>query len=192
MFQEDQTSFYYHDADRKKSPISISLPQDLAEPTVPFMMQLASDKKLKLTSCDLLFLRDAINYWRHVEAVRLWTAEVVNEGYAVRESGLALKTMREGKGDPPKTGQQVKVHYTGYLANGKKFDSSIDRKQPFSFKLGVGQVIKGWDEGVSLMQPGSRVLFRIPPELGYGASGAGNLIPPNATLYFDVRFISAQ
>lgn len=192
MFQEDHGTFFFHDANRKKSPLTISLPQDLAEPTIPFMLQLASNKKLKLAAEDLLFLRDAINYWRNVEAVRLWTEDVVAQGYEVRESGLACKVLRKGQGDAPKKGQMVKVHYTGYLADGKKFDSSIDRKQPFGFKLGVGQVIKGWDEGVALMQPGSRVLFRIPPELGYGASGAGGVIPPNATLYFDVRYISAQ
>lgn len=192
MFQEDHATFYFHDADRKKTPLEISLPQDLSFPTIPFMMQLASNKKLKLGAEDLMFLRDAIDFWRHVEAVRLWKKEVVSEGFHVRESGLAYKVLRKGSGDCPKAGQMVKVHYTGYLADGKKFDSSIDRKQPFQFKLGAGRVIKGWDEGVALMKPGDRFLFRLPPELAYGASGAGNLIPPNATLYFEVRYISAQ
>lgn len=192
MFRENYPTFYYHDVDNKKSPLEIPLPQDLISPSIPFMMQLASDKSLKLEVQDVLFLRDAIAFWRSVEAVRLWREEAVNEGYVVRESGLAYKVLRHGDGPKPSAGQLVKVHYTGYLADGKKFDSSLDRKQPFTFTLGKGQVIKGWDEGVALMQPGSRFLFRLPPNLAYGGSGAGGLIPPNATLYFDVRYISAQ
>ena len=104
-------------------------------------------------------------------------------------SGLKYVEIKEGTGATPKTGQTVVVHYTGTLEDGTKFDSSRDRGQPFSFKLGVGQVIKGWDEGLSTMKVGGRRLLTIPPDLGYGARGAGGVIPPNATLIFDVELL---
>jgi len=105
------------------------------------------------------------------------------------DSGLKYVVLNEGTGAIPKTGQTVVVHYTGTLEDGTKFDSSRDRGQPFSFKLGVGQVIKGWDEGLSTMKVGDRRKLTIPPELGYGARGAGGVIPPNATLIFDVELL---
>jgi len=104
-------------------------------------------------------------------------------------SGLKYVEIKEGDGATPKTGQTVVVHYTGTLEDGTKFDSSRDRNQPFSFKLGVGQVIKGWDEGLSTMKVGGRRQLIIPPELGYGARGAGGVIPPNAKLIFDVELL---
>ena len=104
-------------------------------------------------------------------------------------SGLQYVDIEQGTGAEPKAGQTVIVHYTGTLENGKKFDSSLDRGQPFSFKIGVGQVIKGWDEGVLSMRVGGKRQLIIPPELGYGARGAGGVIPPNATLKFDVELL---
>jgi peptidylprolyl isomerase len=106
-------------------------------------------------------------------------------------SGLLYFDEKEGEGASPKSGQTCVVDYTGWLwengAKGKKFDSSKDRRQPFPFRVGVGEVIKGWDEGVSTMKPGGKRDLLIPPELGYGARGAGGVIPPNATLFFEVE-----
>jgi peptidylprolyl isomerase len=104
-------------------------------------------------------------------------------------SGLKYIDTEVGTGESPTTGQTVKVHYTGTLTDGKKFDSSVDRGQPFSFKIGVGQVIKGWDEGVATMKVGGKRTLIIPPDLGYGERGAGGVIPGNATLLFDVELL---
>jgi peptidylprolyl isomerase len=104
-------------------------------------------------------------------------------------SGLVYKDLVVGKGAEPKPGDHVTVQYTGTLTNGTKFDSSRDRGQPFSFTIGQGQVIKGWDEGVMSMRVGGRRILTIPPSLGYGAAGAGGVIPPNATLVFDVELL---
>ena len=104
-------------------------------------------------------------------------------------SGLKYVDQVVGKGASPVAGKQVKVHYTGTLENGKKFDSSVDRGQPFAFVIGTGQVIKGWDEGVMTMKAGGKRKLIIPANLGYGARGAGGVIPPNATLLFDVELL---
>ncbi len=107
-------------------------------------------------------------------------------------SGLKYVELKEGTGATPKTGQKVVVHYTGTLEDGTKFDSSRDRGQPFDFKIGVGQVIKGWDEGVGTMKVGGRRQLIIPAELGYGSRGAGGVIPPNAILLFDVELLEVK
>jgi FKBP-type peptidyl-prolyl cis-trans isomerase FkpA len=104
-------------------------------------------------------------------------------------SGLQIEKLAEGAGATPKTGDRVTVHYTGWLTNGSKFDSSVDRGQPFVFTIGRGQVIGGWDQGVATMKVGDKVRLTIPPELGYGARGAGGVIPPNATLIFEVELL---
>lgn len=105
-------------------------------------------------------------------------------------SGLQYIDIKEGSGEAAKAGDTVKMQYTGWLENGTKFDSSFDHGgQPFSFQLGVGQVIRGWDEGVAGMKPGGVRKLIIPSELGYGARGAGGAIPPNATLIFEVIYV---
>ena len=108
------------------------------------------------------------------------------------DSGLKYIDIVEGTGESPQKGQKVTVHYTGTLTDGKKFDSSKDRNQPFTFTIGVGQVIKGWDEGVASMKVGGQRTLIIPPELGYGARGAGGVIPANATLLFDVELLAVK
>lgn len=107
-------------------------------------------------------------------------------------SGLYYIEARAGKGEKPKVNQKVKVHYTGYLLNGKKFDSSVDRGQPFEFVLGVGNVIKGWDEGIAMMRKGSKAKLIIPSNLGYGERGAQPNIPPYAPLIFEVELIDYE
>lgn len=105
------------------------------------------------------------------------------------KSGLGYIDMVDGTGAMPKSGDKVTVHYTGYLTSGKKFDSSVDRNSPFSFVIGFGQVIKGWDEGVASMKIGGKRKLIIPAELGYGKQGAGGIIPPNSELIFDVELL---
>jgi peptidylprolyl isomerase len=108
------------------------------------------------------------------------------------KSGLQYLDVEEGQGAVAVTGKSVTVHYTGTLRGGKKFDSSLDRDEPFTFRLGVGQVIRGWDEGVAGMRIGGKRKLIIPPELGYGSRGAGNVIPPGATLFFEVELLGVE
>lgn len=104
---------------------------------------------------------------------------------------LKMEKVTEGEGVFPKPGQTVTVHYTGWLTDGTKFDSSVDRDEPFSFALGSGQVIRGWDEAVKSMKVGEKSRLTIPPEMGYGAAGFPGFIPPNSTLVFEVELLSA-
>jgi FKBP-type peptidyl-prolyl cis-trans isomerase len=106
-------------------------------------------------------------------------------------NGLQYIDVLAGAGDEARAGQQVTVHYTGWLTTGQKFDSSRDRNQPFAFRLGAGNVIQGWDQGVAGMRVGGQRRLIIPADLGYGARGAGGVIPPNATLIFDVELLRA-
>ncbi|HMB83258.1 MAG TPA: FKBP-type peptidyl-prolyl cis-trans isomerase [Terriglobales bacterium] len=107
-------------------------------------------------------------------------------------SGLEYWDINIGTGAVAQSGQHVKVDYTGWLTNGKKFDSSVGTGKPFEFKLGASQVIKGWDEGVAGMKVGGKRQLRIPPDLAYGAAGYANVIPPNSTLIFDVQLIAVK
>ena len=107
-------------------------------------------------------------------------------------SGLTIEDLVVGTGDSASAGQRVSVHYTGWTTDGKKFDSSKDRGQPFMFSLGAGEVIRGWDEGVAGMKVGGKRKLTIPPGLGYGSRGAGKVIPPNATLLFEVELLAVR
>ena len=124
------------------------------------------------------------------------TAQTSGSKMTTTASGLKIEDTKVGTGASPKTGQTCVMHYTGWLyvngAKGQKFDSSVDRREPFEFQIGRGMVIKGWDEGVASMKVGGKRTLIIPPELGYGARGAGGVIPPNATLMFDVELLAVK
>jgi peptidylprolyl isomerase len=134
----------------------------------------------------------SLGSWRAVASHETRIGSPKGTGMTTTESGLKYVDIVVGEGESPKPGQMVTVHYTGTLENGTKFDSSVDRGQPFNFKIGVGQVIKGWDEGVMTMKVGGKRKLTIPPQLGYGARGAGGVIPPNATLIFDVELLGVK
>jgi peptidylprolyl isomerase len=119
-------------------------------------------------------------------------ATTMAENMETTPSGLQYVDLKVGTGASPKPGQTTVVHYTGWLVDGKKFDSSKDRGQPFTFAVGRGQVIKGWDEGVATMKVGGTRKLVIPPDLAYGARGAGGVIPPNATLTFEVELLEVR
>ncbi|MCA9520906.1 MAG: FKBP-type peptidyl-prolyl cis-trans isomerase [Myxococcales bacterium] len=108
------------------------------------------------------------------------------------QNELRIEDLVVGTGDEARAGHRVEVHYTGWLTNGTKFDSSVDRGRPFGFLLGEGQVIPGWDQGVETMKVGGKRKLTIPPHLGYGARGAGGVIPPNATLIFEVELLGVS
>lgn len=118
--------------------------------------------------------------------------KALSEGFEKTASGLRYKIIQQGDGKKPKKGDVVVVHYTGMFPDGKVFDSSIKRKNPIDFPVGKGQVIAGWDEGILLMEEGTKARFVIPPQLAYGAAGAGGVIPPDATLVFDVELVEVK
>jgi len=121
-----------------------------------------------------------------------YPGEATEEQLQTTNTGLQYIDMKVGTGVQPAAGNKVTVHYTGYLMNGEKFDSSVDRRQPFSFVIGYGQVIKGWDEGVASMRVGGKRKLVIPAELAYGKRGIGSIIPPNAQLVFDVELLEVK
>jgi len=118
--------------------------------------------------------------------------EKLAAGFEKTESGLRYQFIQRGEGKQAEAGKTVSVHYEGSLENGKVFDSSYPRKKPIEFKLGIGQVIEGWDEGIALLKVGDKARFVIPSDLAYGPSGAGGVIPPNATLIFDVELMDVK
>jgi peptidylprolyl isomerase len=142
------------------------------------------------------FTRRDLTFAAAVAALASTAAPALAQLVSTTPSGLKIIDLKVGTGPSPKTGQTCVMHYTGWLyengAKTKKFDSSVDRGQPFEFKIGVHQVIGGWDEGVATMKVGGKRTLIIPPALGYGANGAGNLIPPNSTLIFDVELLAIK
>ena len=122
----------------------------------------------------------------------VYTREIEPMPSTTTASGLVYEELTLGSGNSATAGQKVSVHYTGWLTNGTKFDSSKDRGEPFIFPLGKGHVIKGWDEGVAGMKVGGKRKLTIPPQLGYGARGAAGVIPPNATLVFEVELLDVK
>ena len=180
-----ETNFFYlvrSPKPGKTNTIKLNLPGEDQEMNA-WLLDLASVKKNKMTVKDALFLQAALPEWKKEE---------LTIGMLTTPSGLMYKTYVQGDGKLPEKGKKVYVHYRGFLENGNEFDNSFKRGQPFSFVLGKGQVIKGWDEGIALLPVGSRALLRIPPELGYGSRGAGAAIPPNSVLFFEVEVINAD
>lgn len=150
----------------------------------------ASQSTIQPTAANLSQLLAQASNPSTTDATDLMSEE--NSNIVTTPSGLKYVDLVEGTGAMPQTGQTVIVHYTGTLTDGRKFDSSRDRNQPFSFPIGAGRVIKGWDEGLSTMKVGGQRQLIIPPDLGYGARGAGGVIPPNATLIFDVELLDIK
>jgi peptidyl-prolyl cis-trans isomerase A (cyclophilin A) len=162
-----------------------------------------------LESVEILRVGDEAKNWNAIEAfvglkgARLKRAaalkaeseakmEKLAAGFEKTESGLRYQFIQKGDGKQAENGKTVSVHYEGSLENGKVFDSSYPRKKPIEFKLGIGQVIEGWDEGIALLKVGDKARFVIPSDLGYGPAGAGGVIPPNATLIFDVELMDVK
>lgn len=145
-----------------------------------WMLSLAREKSLKISAEEMVFI---------AAAEEVWKVEQRSIGFEFEESGLGIKVISMGSGDLPEQGRNIKVHYTGFLEDGTKFDSSVDRGQPFSFPLGQGRVIKGWDEGIAKLPIGTKAVLMIPSDLGYGSRGAGGVIPPDATLFFEIEVI---
>lgn len=153
--------------------------------------------RFSLAVVSLLTLFASSIYGAHAQKKFVGEKEVTKKtmgGQAVRTpSGLVYRDMKVGNGASPSPGATVTVHYTGWLhPSNQKFDSSVDKGQPFSFTIGYGQVIKGWDEGVMSMRVGGRRVLLIPPNLGYGPNGMPGAIPPNSTLKFDVQLIAVK
>ncbi|MCS7004564.1 MAG: FKBP-type peptidyl-prolyl cis-trans isomerase [Cytophagales bacterium] len=176
QFIQGQNYFYLNG---KKAPFKISF---LFPVDTKYLLSLANNKQLKLSTADVLFIQQALQVWK-VEEKKL--------GYTEYESGLGIKILKEGDGALPVPGKIVVVHYTGTLEDGTKFDSSIERGEPFRFPLGQGYVIRGWDEGIAKLKVGTKAMLRIPPHIGYGNRPVGP-IPANSTLYFEVELLQIE
>ncbi|MBT8284791.1 MAG: peptidylprolyl isomerase [Flavobacteriaceae bacterium] len=163
----------------------------------------------KMESVEILRVGEKQKTWNAVEAFRTFEGarekriaeekkkaeaemQKLAAGFEQTKSGLRYKLIQEGSGKKASKGQQVSVHYEGSLPTGQVFDSSYKRKEPITFQLGVGQVIPGWDEGIALLKVGDKARFVIPSHLAYGSAGAGGVIPPNATLIFEVELMEAK
>jgi hypothetical protein len=177
QFKEKQGFFYLLNGKTARK-VSVGKAGDTA-----YLLGIANDKTLKISAVEMLFIQEALQNWAVAER---------RIGFTMQPSGLGIKTIKEGTGELPPSGKNVIVHYTGYLEDGTKFDSSVDRGQPFSFTLGAGQVIKGWDEGIAKLKVGTKAILLIPASLGYGSRGAGGVIPPNATLFFEVELLGVE
>lgn len=180
QFSVADSAVYYH-AGGKAKPSRAPITKE--KPLAATLAFLRANPKAKLQPEDALLFQDALATWDSVK---------MTIGFTITASGLGYKITEQGSGKNPQAGKRVSVHYRGYLEDGKEFDSSFKRNEPIEFTLGVGQVIKGWDEGIQLFPIGSKGTLRIPSDLGYGARGAGGLIPPNAVLYFDIEVVSAD
>ena len=162
-----------------------------------------------LKTLEIVRVGEEVQKWNAVEAFRTFEGsrakreaaereaaeakmEQLAAGFDKTESGLRYKMIQKGSGKKAENGKTVSVHYTGQLEDGKVFDSSYPRKKPIEFPLGRGNVIEGWDEGIALLQVGDKARFVIPSHLGYGSRGAGGVIPPNATLIFDVELMDVK
>ena len=151
----------------------------------------------KATSFDAVkafenFNKQKVDRIKEQKAKELKLINDLSKGFSKTKTGLLYKFEEDNQSEKPETGKKVKVHYKGMLLDGTVFDSSYKRNQPYEFTLGIGQVIKGWDEGISLLGVGDKASFIIPSDLAYGESGAGGVIPPNATLVFEVELISSE
>jgi len=174
-FNEDGTTFQLISGKKAKSiPIA-------EETDTKYFLELVTNKKLKIQPTDLLFIQSA---------TAQWAIEKMTLGYTLDDQGLGIKILQVGTGTVPQKGENIKVHYSGFLLDGTKFDSSVDRGRPIEFILGTGRVIKGWDQAFSQLKRGTKARILIPSELGYGSRGAGGgVIPPNATLIFEVELV---
>lgn len=176
-FINNKPTFGFFEKENDKSPEIINLPNGYQTDA---LLSIANEQK-KLTATEILFFAEAIKAWQKARNYI---------GLETTESGLGYKVIEQGSGSKPIKGKNVTVHYKGYLESGKVFDSSYDRGQPATFPIGIGRLIKGWDEGIPMFAEGSKILLVIPPELGYGSRGTGN-IPANSTLFFEIEIIKA-
>jgi FKBP-type peptidyl-prolyl cis-trans isomerase len=151
--------------------------------SLTYLNAIALNKKLKISAQEAFFIQLALPEWEKAK---------MKIGFTFEENGLGIKIIEQGKGELPKEGQIVMVHYTGKLEDGTVFDSSVPRNTPFEFPLGKGRVIKGWDLGIAQLPIGTKAVLWIPADLAYGNRGAGSVIGPGATLFFEVELLGIK